>query len=1013
MRTRFVTSSAWLAMYLGMSAPASGDVDFARDVRPILAGHCYKCHGPDAEQRQANLRLDARESAIAEADSGELPIVPGKPDESELVRRILSDDESEQMPPPDANLILSPAQKEILKQWIAEGAVYQPHWAFVAPQAAALPDVADVSWPRNPIDRFVLSKLESENLQRSPEADRYHLIRRLSLDLIGLLPTAEEIDAFVADERPGAYERLVDRLLASPHYGERWARRWLDLARYADTNGYEKDRPRSIWPYRDWVIDAVNSDMPFDQFTIEQLAGDMLPSATLAQHIATGFHRNTMINEEGGIDPLEFRFHAMTDRVNTTATTWLGLTMGCAQCHTHKYDPIQQREYYQVMAFLNNADEPEMEAPSLMQIALRRNLQAEVVSRQNRMFQRYFVDQPVASNETPWAARSRPFQKWLREEQQRAVDWTILRPVTAKSDLPRLEILNDDSILASGDQTKRDEYRLTFAGDFSGVTAIRLEALPHESLPRNGPGRAYYEGPKGDFFLSEVFLKSDAEHRIEIASATETYAKLGIGSGGSSAALALDGNFHTGWSVNEGEGQPHTAVFNLRQPLATAQKLQLTLIFERHYPAGLGRFRIAVTRDTREITASKVPVDVEASLLSPFGKLTAAQQRRVKTYYVSIAPELDNERKAIEKLHKSLPEIPRTLVMQERPLDFPRPTYFHKRGEFLQPTETVDPDVPAFLHSFPTDRPRNRLEFARWLVNSENPLTARVIINRHWAAFFGRGIVGTLDDFGTQGDLPTHPELLDWLALEFIKQGWSTKSMHRLIVTSATYRQSSRVTPQLIEADPENRLLARGPRFRMEAELVRDAVLCASGLLSDKIGGPSVFPPQPATVTTEDAFGKLQWKVSEGEDRYRRGLYTFMKRTTPYAMLSMFDGPSGEACVAKREVSNSPLQALTLLNDAVFLETAQRLGAWAATQSGPPQLVLDDLFRRCLTRPPDTVERDALLAFYTRQQTRFAKRQDAALALAGDGKKSNAAERAAWTSVSRAILNLDEMITKN
>jgi len=1223
--TGFVIGAGALASSGAPKPPAQKQAvvaapDFNAEVRPILASHCFKCHGPDDKKRMAGLRLDLRDAAIAPAGSGKRAVVPGKPAASELIRRILASD-SGVMPPAHTKNPLSPVEKQILNRWVATGAEYRQHWAFVAPKQASLPPVKLKSWPRNPIDYFVLSRLEKEVLRPSPEADRYTLLRRVSLDLIGLPPTPEETDAFVNDKSPDAYEKVVDRLLASPRYGERWARRWLDLARYADTNGYEKDRARSIWPYRDWVINALNDDMPFNQFTVEQLAGDLLvrealkkpgsggeasyahlPPSLQSKLIATGFHRNTMLNEEGGIDPLEYRFHAMTDRVSTTATTWLGLTVGCAQCHTHKFDPIPHREYYQFFAFLNNADEPEIDVLKPDLEAKRTTLLAAIDAREKALASRFpaegeyrwstpqvvstsaqsralfapqsdgsllvsgtnpetdtytvtlnassgsfgalrleaipdpslghngpgrtphgnFVlseisvkvapkDRPEAarvvklaraeadfSQDTfpagnaidgnpatgwaihgpdPWNVRrtatfyfqepvkldggqwtvelaqqhgmqhtlgrfrlslgelsgdtrplearrqenlERKFKEWQTREAARAVRWTVLRPTSAKSNLPLLTVQPDDSVLASGDQTKRDVYDLGLRTDLKGITAIRLEALPDDRLPKHGPGRIFYEGPFGDFHLSEVTLTSGGKP-VKISRATQTF--------GSSAQATLDGNPQTGWSINGGQGQAHAAVFDLAEPLADASDLNFQLLFERYFAAGLGRFRISVTNDPRSAEAA-FPAEVEKTLLIPEGSRTAEQRDQLLRYFLSVAPELAGERDEIKKLRAQVPQPPTTLVMSERPAENPRPTFIHNRGEFLQPTEKVEPGTLGVLHPLPKDAPRNRLTFARWLVDPRNPLVGRVTVNRQWAAFFGQGIVRTLEDFGYQGAPPTHPELLDYLAAAFSgvsgsssakgnpepgtrnpELNWSLKKLHRLIVTSATYRQSSRVTPDLLAKDPQNRLLTRGPRFRMEAEMIRDAALKESGLLTDKLGGPSVFPPQPPGVTSEGTYGALAWTPSTGEDRYRRGLYTFTKRTAPFAMTLTFDGPSGEACVARREVSNTPLQALTLLNDTVFTETAQALGKLIAARSGSVEAKVDYLFRRCLTRPPSPDEVTVLIRYYDTQKTRLDKKELNAEALAGHSGEG-ASDIAAWTLVARSLLNLDEAVTK-
>jgi hypothetical protein len=966
------------------SMPARGadGPDFNRDVRPILAARCFKCHGPDDTARKAKLRLDTRSGAEQ---------VLGKPAESELLRRIMSDDEAEVMPPPSVKAALSAREKETLKSWVASGAPYAPHWSFVPPKRPVVPKTNQPF--ANPIDAFIRSRLEREGLTPSPEADPYTLIRRVHLDLTGIPPTRDEVDAFVADRSPDAFVKAVERLLASPHYGERWSRKWLDLARYADTNGYEKDRQRTIWPYRDWVIRALNDDMPFDQFTIEQLAGDMLPGATIAQRVATGFHRNTMLNEEGGIDPLEFRFHAVTDRVATTATVWLGLTVGCAQCHTHKFDPITHTDYYRLFAFLNNADEPELP-----------------VSTPEHEEKRAEGDRSVREIELERIRRAatpemeRAFAAWEMERRKSAMAWTIVRPARMQGGLTRLLQLDDGSILATGDTTKRDVYTLAIDNLPANVTAIRLEALPDARLPAGGPGRTYYEGPKGEFFLSEMTLAVDGKS-VKFNSATESSAK-----DGGAARFVIDDDPLTGMGAGGKVGKPKQAVFNLEKPL-DATSASLELVFEKYYASSLGRFRISVTTATGAVKATDLPGDVEDALVTPGEKRSAGQLGTLRRYWLDTAPEFKAEREQIETLRKTIPAAPTTLVMQERPTNHPRATHHHHRGEFLQPREKVDPGVPTWLSPLPQGAPANRLTFARWLVSPENPLTARVTVNRHWHAFFGRGIVRTLDDFGYQGETPTHPELLDWLALELIDRKWSIKQLHRLIVTSATYRQSSRVTPVLLARDAENRLLARGPRVRLEAEQIRDSALKAAGLLSPKMYGPSVFPPQPANVTTEGAYGRLEWRVSEGEDRYRRGLYTFAKRTAPYAMASTFDAPSGEACLARREVTNSALQALTMLNDVVLLDAARGLASQAVKHDGSTEDRIAVLFRSCLTRPPTADESTRIARFYKAQLARFAEEPARAVSVGGTGP-GPVSERAAWTATARAILNLDEFITK-
>jgi mono/diheme cytochrome c family protein len=982
----------YLATLLACACARADAVDFNREVRPILAQHCFACHGMDEHSRKGKLRLDLPESAHGKGKSGETAIVAGQPDKSEVVHRIFSDDPDDVMPPPETKKAISAKDKAILRAWIAEGGVYQPHWAFSAPKQAPLPKRG-----LHPIDAFVHARLEQAGLKPSPEADRYALVRRVTLDLTGVPPTPEEADAFVNDKSPDAYEKLVDRLLASSRYGERWARRWLDLARYADTNGFEKDRPRTIWPYRDWVVKALNADLPYDQFSIRQLAGDLLPGATPDDLVATGFHRNTMLNEEGGADPNEYRFYSMVDRVGATGAAWMGLTLNCAQCHTHKYDPVLHTDYFSVMALLNNADEPTYHIPP-----------PDLEARKADHAKRIRAAEEALEGKFPGggAAVEQRFGAWLDAESQRAAKWQILRPGKLKTTLPTLDVQPDGFILGGGDITKSDVYDLTFDRAVKGALAIRIEVASHPLLPNDGPGLTNYEGPLGGFFLSE-FQAWQGDRRLKFDDATATNdeeedrisdaaaapkaakaaAKAKTNRKKNNASAALDGEMSSGWQVLGGYGQNHVAVFHFDQPTDLAVGWALKMLFEKHYAAPVGYFRVSVSTDS-QATATGHPAEIEAMLAGDAPHdLPKLRQRFLET-----APELAVHAKALANLRKQIPRGQPTLVMRERPAAHPRPTFLHHRGEYLSPKQQVSPAVPAFLPSLPKDAPANRLTFARWLFAPENPLTARVAVNRQWQAFFGRGFVATLEDFGYQSEAPTHPELLDWLAVEYMKTGWSTKKLHRLIVTSATYRQSSRITPELAAKDRENLLLARGSRFRLDAEVIRDGALQAAGLLSAKMGGPGVFPPQPASVTSEGTYGRIEWKPSEGEDRYRRSLYTFIKRTAPFAMATTFDAPTGESCVARRDVSNSPLQALTMLNDEMFMEAARALGAKAMTAANDDAGRIAFVLRRCVTRPPAPDEMKTMQAFVGAQRAR------------------KVAEKDVWTALARAVLNLDESI---
>ena len=958
----------------------SEEVSFGRDVRPILAKHCFACHGPDPDARESGLRLDLRSSAVKDRD-GYQAVSPGDANASELIDRIASDDADLRMPPADSKPALSAAEIGTLRSWINAGAKYEKHWAFLPPTKPSVPTVNDPDWCRGEIDRFLLHRMQAAGLSPSPSAEKTALVRRVYLDLVGVNPTSAEVDEFLRDDHPAAYQRLVDRLLSSPDYAERFARPWLDLARYSDTNGYEKDRPRTIWPFRDWVINAIGNDQPFDQFTIEQLAGDMLPNATEQQKIATGFHRNTMMNEEGGIDPLEFRFYAMVDRVATTGTVWMGLTTGCAQCHTHKYDPITHTDYYALMAMMNNADEPELTVPTLETDQRRKQLAAQIHRQEDRLIDEFLS-----------AERSEPihadFLQWQQNQIDSARDWKILRPSKMVTTMPRLSLTESGSILASGDVTKRDVYTLTMPPVDTPITALRLEVLPHESLPANGPGLAFYEGRKGDFFLSELeVISNDAS--VELGDPSISFGKISVGNGKAEGKNVLDSNGSTGWSTAGYEGKPNRLVVNFQQPYTSDQPWQIKLLFERHFAAGLGHFRISATSEKGVAVASKLNSQLETALRSARdgSDLAKDEQRQLARVYIRSSELLKKQRAAIEKLEKRIPSETRTLILRERDRADNRTTHRHHRGEYLQNKEVVQPAVPSVFTGLGELAP-NRLGMARWLTSDKNPLVGRVTVNRAWRQFFKTGIVRTAGDFGTQSEPPTHPQLIDWMATDFVNNGWSMKRLHRKIVLSAAYRQSIAAPPR---SDPTNRLLSCFPHRRLDAERLRDALLSSSGLLSRKIGGPSVYPPQ-ATEVTKLAYGSPAWKTSSGGDRYRKSLYTFSKRTAPFAAFMTFDGSSGELCVARRGRSTTPLQALTLMNDEMFMEIAKGVADSALRDSGDqptPGDVITHIFRRVFVRAPSDDELEMVRGFY----------------------QKHASKPNAWMLVARALINTDEAIT--
>ena len=1017
------------------AANPQAQVDFVRDIQPILQNTCYECHGP--KKTKADLRLDSPAAVMKGGETGAL-IVPGNSEQSLIIRRLLGLDDEDRMPKDGDPL--PPAQIALIRAWIDQGAVWpegaaavpsaEPdpasrHWAYRRLARPAQPEVRNPAWVRTPIDAFVLARLEKEGLSPSPEAPLEILVRRVSLDLIGLPPTPQEVDEVRADAakdgKDVAYARLVDRLLASPHYGERWARPWLDLARYADSHGFEKDLPRVMWKYRDWVIDALNRDMPFDQFTIEQIAGDMLPSATPDQLIASGFHRNAMTNEEGGVDPEESRYEMLVDRVNTTATVWLGSTLGCAQCHNHKYDPFSQKDYYRMMAFFQNADydgrsfgdgtryfEPSIDVPTPEQEAKRKTIQAE-------------IDRLNEQLKTPTAALARAQTTWEQSMRlEPSTRWTVLTPkhLAATGDVI-LTAAADGSVLATGANPGEAIYTIEAVAALPRVTAIRLEALPDPSLPKGGPGR----DPYGNFQLNGFDVETLGA-RLEIKAI-----RADDSSGGASfetffpKSLSRDAYAPRGWRIDASREEtrlPRQIVFTLERAVVAAAGPPLRIRLKYQGAAvgqALGRFRLSVTSSATPHRVVEIPARLRPVLAIASADRTEQQRKDLATFYRSVAVSLKPARDRVAALQKDLKAlgIPTALVMRERVAHERPSAYVRRRGSFVDKGERVYANVPAGLHPLAENQMPNRLGLARWIVDPENPLTARVAVNRAWEQFFGRGIVETSEDFGTQGTPPSHPELLDWLATELVQQEWHTKAIHKGIVLSATYRQSSVATPSLEERDPYNRLIARGPRFRMEAEMVRDAVLTVSGLLSRKIGGPSVFPPQPDGIW-DIPYSSEKWIPSEGEDRYRRGLYVFIRRSATYPSFMTFDATSREHTTVRRVRTNTPLQALTALNDEAYFEAARALAARVLRDraNGSAADRATYAFRLVATRAPKPDEVERIVASYTRQLERFRKDSAAAVrTIKGSAIEGiDPVEHAAWTLVANALLNLDETLTK-
>jgi hypothetical protein len=1206
---------AFLAMThsaFSASADKASRIEFNRDIRALLSDNCFACHGPDDKERKGKLRLDVKEDALKPAKSGDAAIVPGDVTNSQMIARITTSDEDEIMPPPKTGKKLTKQQIELLKRWIAEGATWQTHWAYEAPKRPELPKVKETKWPRSEIDRFVLAKLETEKLKPSPEADKPTLVRRATLDLTGLPPTPEEVDAFLADKSPQAYEKVVDRLLASPRYGEHQARYWLDAARYADSHGYHIDSERSLWKWRDWVINSYNRNQPFDQFTTEQLAGDLLPEATVEQKIGSGFIRANMSTGEGGAIVEEYQSKYTFDRTETTSTIWLGLTMTCARCHTHKYDPIQHREYYGLYAFFNNLNEsvmdgnkpnpdPFIKVPSPDQTKRQAELKDLLAQGRKKL------EAPMPEIDSQQPAWEAGWREKLTE------GWTVLTPAKVQStNGTEFTITDKGSVLAAGSNPTKDihEVRLKLAP--GPLAAIRLEALPHESLPMKSSARA----DDGNFRLSEieaeiVYPESGAPAEATAASSKSaeetkkadgakaadakaekkpakptrikfTTALADSARAGNEAALAIDGKPETGWQADtNGVTEAHAALFLPADPVTI--KTNGELVVRLRYEAStskraIGHFRLSAAQDetlvqllappkaepwqvvgpfktentlqgltnvyepekeidlkksyagvreeikwsakpdledgkantlvqdlhgvhgayylyrtiklptarkadlslraddlfklwvngklvaertTKQKTgeeATRVTVDLKkgdnkfvwkivttqgaamftfrkdlgdtdalpadvAALFAATRKFNPDQQKKVRTVFRKLrSPEYKETFESVEKwndendgLEKA---IPTTMVAKD--MDKPRDTFMLIRGEYDKKGDKVGPGVPAILPPWPANTPTNRLGFARWLLQTNHPLTARVTVNRYWQQFFGTGLVKTSEDFGVQGENPSHPELLDWLATEFVRSGWDVKKMHKLLLTSATYRQSSKVSPQLLAKDPENRLLARGPRFRVDGETVRDSALAISGLLTDRIGGKAVKPYQPPGLWEAVSFNNSQKYVPDtGEGQYRRSLYTYWKRQSPPPNMMIFDAPTREYCVVKRPRTNTPLQALALLNDPQIVEASRAFAQRIMMEGGQTaESRLAYGFRLATGRKITRDESRILLEVLNAENAAYEKNKEGADKLLSIGAfKADAGldrtQLAAWTLVANGLLNLDETITKN
>ncbi|MEP3479277.1 MAG: DUF1553 domain-containing protein [Fuerstiella sp.] len=1137
-------------------------VDFNTEVRPILSANCLLCHGPDEEGVESGLQLHQHDLAIAEADSGERAIVPGQPDLSEMIARITTDDEDLKMPPADHGQPLTKNQVATIKQWITEGAQYDRHWAYTVPAKSKLPQPPAEwkSWPQNAIDHFILKQQLKHGLAPSAKANRRSLARRVALDLTGLPLTVQEVETFAANNHPLAYEKLVDNLLARPSFGEHWARKWLDLARYADSAGYADDPPRTIWAYRDWVIRSMNGNMPFDQFTREQIAGDLLPNPSEDQLTATAFHRNTLTNNEGGTQDEEFRAAAIVDRVNTTMAVWMGTTMACAQCHTHKYDPLTQEEYFQFYAVFNNTQDADRRDESPV-LSLFTNEQ-----KQQRSEWRQHIAQLQKQLDTPSPKLTQEQKAWERELQQ-STEWNTLIPKTAsRTSGQEIQIAADGKLSVDSDTIEtlplKDNYVIDLPIQANqNISAVRLSAIPDAELPKGGSGWA-----GGNFVVTGLnaewlpdqptpttarFIRVTQQGKKQILSLAEVQ----IFSGGQNIAVgqkvaqssmyaqakaerAIDGNtdgdyakgsvshtavqdnpwwqidlgkqypidrivlwnrtdnglekrlnhfsialldenrderwvqqvktaprpssefttngarsikfqnavadFHqaeflpeealtgksdrkSGWAVGGAVQKPHHLIASFHDEFRATSGGVLRLTIQQqspHHRHLLGRLKLAVTDSPSASIRGAVPSTKLAIADKNEPQRSTAESQQLATYFrMEVAASLDEIRNDLKKTQTSLMELkPATSVpiLRQKTSDR-RTTNVHHRGSYLDLGKQVEPGIPeVFLTAASaetTERPQDRLQVADWLVSRSNPLTARVLVNRYWESIFGRGIVLTSEEFGSQGELPTHPKLLDWLAVEIMEANWDRKHLLKQLVMSATYQQSAKVTAGMAEADSDNRWIARGPRVRHSAEMVRDQALFVSGLMSSKMYGKPVNPPQPDLGLKAAFGGSTDWKTSKGEDRYRRGIYTTWRRSNPYPSMATFDAPNREVCTVRRNSTNTPLQSLVTLNDPVYVEAAQSLARLAIKSSNDQSSQIKFAFRRCVQRSPTVTELGTLVKLLQETEADFSDNAADAMQLATEplGPLTDDLKpipTAAMTVVCNVLLNLDEMFLK-
>jgi len=1029
-------ASAWIGCLVAAASAvlpaAEPTLDFNRDIRPILSDRCFSCHGPD-EHRQAGLRLDDRSAATTELESGVTAIVPGNPAASEILARIVDTDPDLVMPPPHIGKPVTPAEAGILRRWIAEGAEYKGHWSFSRAERPGEPAVKSPDWCRNPLDRFVLARMEAVGLEPNPEADRTRLARRLSLDLRGLPATPEEIDAFLADTSPDAYERYVDRMLESQHFGERMAIEWLDAARYADSNGFQADSSRKNWPWRDWVIRAFNANMPFDQFTIRQLAGDLLPGSSRDDIIATGFNRNHRINGEGGLIAEEWLVETVIDRTETTGQTWLGLTVGCARCHDHKYDPLTQKEFYSLYAFFNSIDEsgvlqgnrgggntdPLLRLPDETQTA-------EIARLQKLVDDAKAVVTSESKNIDPLA------ESWVESVRQLIDDpsevWQPLEPLELRSTGgAEFRRLDDGSWLVEGPTPPSDTYEIEAQIPEGTLGGMRLEVIPDGSFADGGYARL----GNGNIVVSKVEVEIEQPDgktaAVELARADADYAQNGY-----DASQVLAGSKGKGWAINGhrkdvSERRPRMlAVMAARRIDIDENSRIIFRIRQESFPNhAIGRFRIAFSAlepSLLKVGGIGLPADVQAAVAADAEARTQEQRDSLRGFYrKNVDGPVRRADAAQAAAEKSLADfentLPSAMVMREGK---PRDSFVLLRGEYDKQGDRVTSAVPAFLPPLPGNVKPDRLGLARWIASRDNPLTARVWVNRQWERFFGTGIVKTSENLGSQAEYPSHPQLLDWLAVEFMENGWDMKAMLRLLVTSATYRQSAAVTPEKLAKDPENRLLSRASRIRLPGEIVRDQSLSVAGLLVPTVGGPSVRPWMPDGIWDETSvYGDLRgYKPDTGAGRYRRSMYTIWKRTAAPPTMLLFDAPNREICTVKRARTNTPLQALALLNETTFVEVAHGLARRMIAEGGStPAERISHAFRLAIGRRPEAEELAALVAGYGSDLARFDAEPEAARRFAAVGlvRKPDGvadAEFAACSLTASVIINLDEYVMR-